>query len=454
MVRRAIVPVAFLGAYVLTGLLSPKLAFAGHALSPTGAPTGIAMAAFIVVGARAWPAILVASLLVPEATSGSWIASLLLACGTTVQAAIGAQLARRFAAGKDVFRLPRNVVRFTVIVAPATAAVGATLGVAVLSIWGRGAWKTDTALWTTWWLGDLVSAIVLTPCAVLWATGPWRQPWLRIVEFALLLAALVPTCFAVFTGLLPFRDQHYPLSILVVPFLVWAAFRLGRRESATAVVVVTGLAAYGISVGRGPFATETPTESLLLLQVHAGVWSILTMSLASVVSEHAHTERLASNLAITDPLTGLANFRRLILVLDAEIARSSRTGRPFALAFVDVNGLKRINDTRGHLAGNGVLCRVGDVLRRTSRMTDVPARFGGDEFVVVLPETDAAGALAFARRVATDVSANQGDPRVSIATGVAEYPRDGSTSTELLSMADGALYRSKARARVQRRSAG
>ena len=96
---------------------------------------------------------------------------------------------------------------------------------------------------------------------------------------------------------------------------------------------------------------------------------------------------------------------------------------------------------------------MADVLRRTSRATDTPARFGGDEFVIVLPETDEVGAIAMAHRVAVQVADDTAVPRLSVTTGVSEYPRDGATPTELMGTADGALYRSKARAAVRRRSA-
>src|SRR6185503_17697743 len=118
------------------------------------------------------------------------------------------------------------------------------------------------------------------------------------------------------------------------------------------------------------------------------VTSVMSIALATLVSEQKRAEEQARSLAVTDPLTGLPNYRQLNQVLRSEITRSQRTGRAFALLFLDLDGLKRINDQQGHMAGNQALCLVGDVLQRTCRAMDTPSRFGGDEFVVILPETD------------------------------------------------------------------
>jgi diguanylate cyclase (GGDEF)-like protein len=454
LVRRAIAPTAFFAAYVATGILALGVASGPPTVGPVWAPTGIALAAFIIAGARIWPVILLASFVMHWSTAGSWAASVLIAAGNTLQGAIAASLVNRFAGGRDVFRRAPDVFRFAALIAPASATVSASCSLLLLSLTGLADWRANTTLWATWCLGDLTGALAVAPFIVLWATGPWHRTRFQIAESITLLMLFVPACLAIFTGLLPYSGQPYPLQIVCVPFLMWAAFRLGRRESATVVVILTAIASYGTLVGEGPFVRESRNESFLLLQLYVSIWAVMTLALAAVVSEHAHAERQAKALAVTDPLTGLANFRRLIEALEVEIARSKRTGAPFALVFVDVNGLKRINDTFGHLTGNQALCRVAEVLRRASRATDTAARFGGDEFVVVLTDTDEAGARVAARRVAAAVAADQSTtPALSVTTGVAEYPRDGATATLLLGTADGALYRSRANRLTERRPA-
>ena len=147
--------------------------------------------------------------------------------------------------------------------------------------------------------------------------------------------------------------------------------------------------------------------------------------------------------ATSDPLTGLANYRRLLDVLDSEIKRSKRSCRGFALLFFDVDGLKAINDRYGHLAGNRALCRLADVLSSSCRDIDTPARFAGDEFAVVLPEIHARDATQVARRVCESVANDANGPTLSVSVGIAVYPQDGNSIEALLCEADSQLYSMK-----------
>ena len=149
--------------------------------------------------------------------------------------------------------------------------------------------------------------------------------------------------------------------------------------------------------------------------------------------------------AAKDPLTGLANYRHLVETVDTEIERSKRTARDFALLFLDLDGLKQINDHFGHLVGSQALCRVADVLCICSRKLDTPARFGGDEFALVLPETGQVSANLVARRVCESLANDGREPKLSVSIGVAIYPKDGEELDILLGAADAALYSMKAR---------
>jgi len=158
------------------------------------------------------------------------------------------------------------------------------------------------------------------------------------------------------------------------------------------------------------------------------------------LTERKQAESQARLLAITDPLTGLGNYRRLLDVLHTEIERSERTGRPFAVLLLDLDGLKKINDCYGHLAGSRALCRLGDVLRLFCRAIDTAARYGGDEFAVCLPETAAATARLVASRIRNRLATDSEQPPLSASIGVAAYPQDGETIEALLETADRELY--------------
>ena len=139
-------------------------------------------------------------------------------------------------------------------------------------------------------------------------------------------------------------------------------------------------------------------------------------------------------------MTGLSNYRHLVETVDSEIKRSERTAREFALLFLDLDGLKKINDRFGHVVGSRALCRLADVLCMCSRNLDTAARFGGDEFALVMPETDEAQASLVARRVCDNLADDGREPKLSVSIGVAIYPKDGEKVETLLSAADAALY--------------
>jgi diguanylate cyclase (GGDEF)-like protein/PAS domain S-box-containing protein len=175
-----------------------------------------------------------------------------------------------------------------------------------------------------------------------------------------------------------------------------------------------------------------------------------------IVEDVTQQRKLEDHLrqqAARDSLTGLANYRHLVETVDAEIKRSERTEREFALLFLDLDGLKQINDSFGHLVGSQALCRLADVLYICSREMDTPARFGGDEFALVLPETGEAAADLVARRVCERFANDGRAPKLSVSIGIAIYPKDGDRLDSLLGAADAALYSMKARTRGPNASA-
>ncbi len=329
------------------------------------------------------------------------------------------------------------------------------MGVTSLSIAGFAPWNNYRTIWATWWLGDAVGDIVIAPMLLLWWSG-FRVRWRRakIAEAGLLLACLATISQVVFGGSVA-GMRNYPLEYACIPVLMWAAFRFGQREAAAATLVLAGTAVGGTLLGFGPFVRGTRNESLLLLQTFIGVVGVMTMTLAAAFSERQRAEVQARYLAVSDPLTGIGNYRKIIDTLDAEIRRSDRTGRSFALLLLDLDGLKKINDTYGHLAGDRALCRMANVLKIHCRATDTAGRYGGDEFALIIPETGpqtAAGAPLdvahqVARRIAKRLAADGERPALSVSIGAAICPADGQTPESLLSGADRALYEMKARSR-------
>lgn len=430
--------------YFAAGKLGLKLAFVHASATAVWPCTGIALAAFLTLGYRVWPAILIAAFLVNLTTAGSLATSLGIATGNTLEGVAGCYLVSRFAANRQVFGRAEDIFKFAFLAGMISTTVSATIGVTTLSSAGFAPWSLFGSIWSTWWLGDAVGAVVVTPLLLLWWENP-RLHWTetQMIELALLFGGLLFTSWIIFGGRFHSSLKNYPLEYLCVPFLIWAAFRFGRRQTATAIAFLAALATWGTAHGFGPFSQESQNTSLLLLQAFVGIMAITNLALAAEVSEHRRADEYLRQLVVTDQLTGLANYRRLLDALDLEIKRYERTGRTFAVVLLDLDGLKKINDTYGHLVGTEALCRLANILRIHCRAIDTAARYGGDEFVLVLAETDSYAAQRVAKRIAERLCTDGDDPPVTVSAGTAVYPLDGKTIDELLRSADQVLYREK-----------
>lgn len=174
----------------------------------------------------------------------------------------------------------------------------------------------------------------------------------------------------------------------------------------------------------------------------------------AVAISHARLFRQVQMQAMTDPLTGLYNHRYFRDRLKREIELAARNGEKVSLILLDLDHLKQINDTKGHLAGDECLRRVAEVIRSAVRSTDICARYGGEEFVVILPQCDREEALSVAERIRSMIASSfvEGVGWVTASIGVATYPSGASSSEELIEMADRAMYMAKSAGRNRVRS--
>lgn len=172
---------------------------------------------------------------------------------------------------------------------------------------------------------------------------------------------------------------------------------------------------------------------------------------SAIAIENARNFHKVQELTVLDDHTGLFNSRHLKRQLDAEVVRATRFGHPVSLIFFDLDHFKGVNDSHGHQAGSRVLHEVGRLLARTLRSTDVPVRYGGDEFVILMPETSKDQALLAARRIGGEIAREPflarekfGPLRLTASLGVAAFPDDARDPESLLRCADEAMYRVKA----------
>jgi diguanylate cyclase (GGDEF)-like protein/PAS domain S-box-containing protein len=161
------------------------------------------------------------------------------------------------------------------------------------------------------------------------------------------------------------------------------------------------------------------------------------------ITERKKTEEKVHYQATHDGLTGLANYREFLDSLEREIRRGERSNRSFAVLLLDLDELKMINDRYGHLAGNRALKRLSEVLKEQCRATDLAARYGGDEFGVLLVDGDPGMARQIAERIESALSNRREEPRLSASIGISIFPDDGRSVQDLLEAADRELYQRK-----------
>jgi len=301
----------------------------------------------------------------------------------------------------------------------------------------------------SWMIGQILLGLLLLVACILNKWLPWpRDPGKNVAALSSMVVAatfMVAAAFLTYPLTPAIRPQSsmprvwelLPAGVFLLAALVLNSAREGDGFAFdTALVWVAGLNAMSHLIA---------SQSARLLDASAGAAELVNAAsymvlLGATLLDNARLFRQVRTLAISDSLTGLANYRHLVDVLQSELERSARTNRAFSVLLMDLDGLKKINDRYGHLTGSRALCRVATTLRLNCRSIDTAARYGGDEFAVVLPETGALAAEQVAERIRHYLLTDEEVPQLSLSIGVATFPKCGVTVHQLLEYADQALY--------------
>ena len=287
---KAIVLALITGAYFLAGKIGLGFAIVHVSASPVWAPAGMAIALLLMFGTSIWPAILAGAFLVNITTAGSLLTSAAIAVGNTLEGVLGAWLLQRFANGVHAFESPPDILRSALFAGFLSPIVSATVGVTSVMLGQYASFEEFAVIWLTWWMGDATGILIVTPAILLWTQHP-RISWdhRQRLELGLLLLVLLVTCEVIF-GPLIHTGHKYQLQFLLVPIMIWAAFRFGPRETATLTILLAGWATFGTIHGQGPFASESENDALLLGQAFLAVNSVMALALAAAVQEGKDAE--------------------------------------------------------------------------------------------------------------------------------------------------------------------
>jgi len=448
--------------------------------------TGVSLALAFRYGYRVWPGLFLGSLAAGlTITTASLPAISLIAAGAALEAVAGVGLYRRFfhrhAGSADPLGSLRGTVAFIVLSALIGPMLSASLGTLSLRLFTGLPPDQTGSTFITWWLANVAGALVVAPALLAFSR---RDRVLRLsprgLELILILGLTLALCGMVFLGWNLDASQHYPLSFLPFPIMVWAALRFGHCGSALVMLLIAVLAVLGTTQGSGPFTLGEPLQWFWLLLTYLIVAASTLLAMTSIALERQQQglalaaakkeldERVAArtrdleltnqslrdsqesllHLASHDALTGLPNRMQLGERLTQAIAHARRDHTRLGLFFLDLDYFKHVNDSHGHAIGDQLLQQASARLIAAVRGEDTVARLGGDEFVVLAAELEcAANAAVIAEKLLaacrTGFMIDGNEFFVGASLGVSLFPDDGDTAEDLLSHADAALYRAK-----------
>jgi integral membrane sensor domain MASE1 len=271
--------------YHLAARLGLSLAYVQANTSPVWPPTGIALAALLLFGYRLWPGISLGVLLGSLLTGAPLNLALGMALGNTLEALAAVYVLRRYIYLHNSIDRIQDVIGLVIVSVFATM-ISATIGSFTLMITGLGDWLNFGNIWFTWWIGDLLGALVVAPILLVWITPASFQLKKRFyIEGGIVLSLLAMVTFYVFSNQAPEGVFHQALIYVIFPFVIYAAIRLGQRGSTTVICLVSGIAIWGTSQGFGPFSMGSQNDSLVLLQTFTGVVSVTSLVLAAATTE-------------------------------------------------------------------------------------------------------------------------------------------------------------------------
>jgi len=452
-------------------------------------PNSVLLAALLVQPRSRWWSlflVVLAAEIAADISVFSLFHALLFGAINIAECVLAASLIRWFLDRSLDWSEPKDLSLFLVTVFLIASPLAALGGASIYSF----LLERDTpflTLWRLWWVGDATGLIILTPFLhMILSSGLLKQVvnsnWHVRMELVAASIAGLLVCYLIFV--FDFSSENYlalsPLAVAVVP--AWVAVRFGPLAGFPLATAVALFVALATASGVGPFVSEKQDLSALFAQEFIIVFTVLLLYVAAFVDQNrrksgelkkalvrvqhlnqALEERVRQRtqelfdanqqlqtLALTDELTGIPNRRRMRVLGEEEAKRSERSGRPFSVMLMDIDHFKRVNDQYGHAVGDECLKAFVRAIAPSLRSIDRFGRWGGEEFMIIVPDSDHVDLLMLSEKVlecVREVIIAVDDQRVgmTVSIGVAEWHH--ATFDKLVSEADDALYRAKSKGR-------
>ncbi|ODM29791.1 hypothetical protein A6779_11715 [Marinobacter adhaerens] len=452
-------------------------------------PNSVLLAALLVQPRSRWWSlflVVLAAEIAADISVFSLFHALLFGAINIAECVLAASLIRWFLDRSLDWSEPKDLSLFLVTVFLIASPLAALGGASIYSF----LLERDTpflTLWRLWWVGDATGLIILTPFLhMILSSGLLKQVvnsnWHVRMELVAAWIAGLLVCYLIFV--FDLSSENYlalsPLAVAVVP--AWVAVRFGPLAGFPLATAVALFVALATASGVGPFVSEKQDLSALFAQEFIIVFTVLLLYVAAFVDQNrrksgelkkalvrvqhlnqALEERVRQRtqelfdanqqlqtLALTDELTGIPNRRRMRVLGEEEARRSERSGRPFSVMLMDIDHFKRVNDQYGHAVGDECLKAFVRAIAPSLRSIDRFGRWGGEEFMIIVPDSDHVDLLMLSEKVlecVREVIIAFDDQRVgmTVSIGVAEWHH--ATFDKLVSEADDALYRAKSKGR-------
>lgn len=447
--------------YIVTAKVGQQFAIPPGNITPVWLPSGIMVALVIIRGYGIWPGIFIGAFIgnVSAYIDFDSVNLILSAFASASFNGLGDTLG---IVGSVYFfnkfsREPTNTFfnlasfwRFVMLCAFLGAGISALFGVTGLALFGYIDSASYATSLLTWWTGDSVGVLLITPLVLIFY-NQFDEINLRdkITELSLFLMTFISLSYLIATQ--PELPEFLPDPIfLILPVLLWSILRLGFRVTFLSSFIIFSISILITSQQQGPFYGGTQLLSLLEFQLYL-ILIITSIFTVGILNAERNTLFLDLQLQYDhDPLTGASTRPCFIKAIDMEVQRFKRYGAYFSLIMFDIDHFKVVNDTYGHHKGDEILKTLVVLLQEELRDIDTLSRWGGEEFLILLPHTSASGAHQFAERCREKIKCHHFniDKNVTISLGIIES-KPGVSFTDMLNNADSAMYQSKNNGRNQ-----